>query len=128
VDERRPEAIEANILVEQLIAWGIEPARLIIESRARNTHGNAVECVRIVRERGWTRLLVVTSAFHMQRTQGCFRAEGMDVDLLPVDFRAYDPARYNGRLLPRAGAFNQSSNALRELAGRAIYRLQGYSR
>ena len=45
---------ESQVVAEQLEAWGIESSRLAIEPRSTTTHENAVESVRIARERGWT--------------------------------------------------------------------------
>ena len=97
--------------------------RIVLERGSRNTRENAVESARIVRERGWKTLLLVTSAMHMPRAAASFRAAGLDVDLLPVDHRAGEQA---GNLLPRAEALERSTEALRELAGRAIYRAIRY--
>jgi uncharacterized SAM-binding protein YcdF (DUF218 family) len=123
----RQEMNEATVLVDQLVAWGISKDRLVVEGQARNTHENATLSAAIVRARGWTRVLVVTSAFHMPRAYGCFRAEGLAVDALPVDFRSYGGA-YRGELIPRADHLAESTAALREWLGRLVYRLRGYTR
>lgn len=57
-------ALEATSASRQLEAWGIAKERIVVESRVRNTHENAVESARLARENGWESLLVVTSAFH----------------------------------------------------------------
>lgn len=118
---------EARVLARQLESWGIAPDRLIIEDRSRNTRENAVESARILRERGWPRALLVTSAFHMPRALGCFRAVGLDVDTLAVDLRSDNTPKTLADLLPRTKSLHTSAAALRELAGRLIYRLRGYT-
>lgn len=128
LDPAAPSLIEARVLAQQLLDWGISPERIAIEPRSRNTRENAVESERIAREHGWTHLLVVTSAFHMSRALGCFRAVGLGVDALPVDYRAYDPAKFSGSWLPRATYLDRSTMVLREWLGHGIYRLQGYAR
>ena len=70
----------------------------------------------------------MTSAFHMDRAAGCFRAEGMTFDTLPVDYRTYDPARFSGSWLPRADRLADSTAALREYVGRIVYRAEGYAK
>jgi len=119
-------ASEADVLAEQLEDWGIATDRLVREGASRNTHENAVECARIVRERGWTKLLLVTSAMHMQRAAGCFRAEGLTFDALPVDHRSSNVGIWVS-VLPRADRLQTSTFALRELAGRLVYRARGYA-
>jgi len=120
---------EAHVLARQLIAWGIDPSRVILEDEARNTRENAVYSQRIVKERGFEKVLMVTSAFHMRRAAECFEAVGMKVDRLPVDFRAHAPgAPGSTQWLPRATYLSQSTATLREMAGRWIYRFQGYAK
>jgi uncharacterized SAM-binding protein YcdF (DUF218 family) len=119
---------EGQVLADQLIAWGIDRERLVIEDASRTTHENAVESARVARARGWTRVVLVTSAAHMKRAYGCFAEEGLPVDTLAVDFDAYDPSRHGSPWLPRASALAESTAALRERIGRAIYQLRGWSR
>ena len=128
LDPAEPGLIEARALADQLVDWGISPDRVVVEPHSRNTHENAVESQRIASEHGWTRLLVVTSAFHMPRALGCFRAVGLTVDALPVDYRSYDPSRFSGSWLPRANHLERSSMVLREWFGHGIYWLRGYAR
>lgn len=117
---------EADRLAARLAAWGVPPGRIVVEAASRNTRENAIHSGRMAAAHGWRTLLVVTSAAHVPRALGCFRAVGLEPDVLPVDRRAGD-GRARG-WLPRAGALAKSSEALRELAGRAVYRLAGYTR
>jgi uncharacterized SAM-binding protein YcdF (DUF218 family) len=117
---------EADRLAAKLVEWGISPERVVVEASSRNTRENAIESSRVAAARGWRTLLLVTSAAHMPRAAGCFRAVGLEPDLLPVDFRAGDGR--GGSWLPRAGTLARSTDALRELAGRAVYRVAGYTR
>lgn len=128
VDPSLDEWSEARMLARQLVAWGIDPSRVIVEDRARNTHENAVYSRRIAVERGFREVLVVTSAFHMRRSAECFEAVGMKVDTLAVDFRAHaSPLRLEA-MLPRSGALAESTMTLRETFGLYVYRFQGYAR
>jgi uncharacterized SAM-binding protein YcdF (DUF218 family) len=70
----------------------------------------------------------VTSASHEPRAVGCFRAVGLDVDTLPVDYHSYDPSQTRGSFIPRADKLADSVAALRELIGRFIYRIVGYGK
>ncbi|WP_163861339.1 YdcF family protein [Myxococcus eversor] len=124
----RPEAVvEADVLSRLLQEWGVPAERIVTEGRSRNTRENALESERIISERGWKRLLLVTSAAHMPRAAGCFAAVGLRPDTLPVDARM--PATRPGRLswVPRASSLSQSTDVLRELAGRVVYRLRGWT-
>lgn len=115
---------EAEYLARQLEAWGIEPARVIVEGKARNTAENARFTKALIEERGFRSVLVVTSAFHLPRSLACFRAVGLEPDARPVDFRMREPSA-DSRWFPRAGALADSSHAIREFSGRLIYALTG---
>jgi uncharacterized SAM-binding protein YcdF (DUF218 family) len=120
---------EARMLARQLVQWGIPPGRLILEERARNTHENAVYSKEIAIQRGFAKVLIITSAFHMARAVECFGAVGVPVDTLIVDYRAHRHADgFPKSLLPRASALDESSAYFREVFGLWIYRWQGYAK
>jgi uncharacterized SAM-binding protein YcdF (DUF218 family) len=118
---------EAHVLGKQLQDWGIDASRIVLEDRALNTRENAVESARIARERGFRTLVVVTSAFHMPRALDCFRAVGLEVDALPVDYKSFNWGRSWEGIFPRSGPLRDSTIALHEIAGRWVYRLTGRS-
>jgi uncharacterized SAM-binding protein YcdF (DUF218 family) len=95
---------------------------------SRNTHENAVRSAKTLRDRGWSHVLLVTSALHMPRAAGCFRAEGVAFDTLVVDHLARAPAFRRTSLDPRADALALSTAVLREGFGRVVYRVMGYAR
>ncbi|HEY6099625.1 MAG TPA: YdcF family protein [Anaeromyxobacter sp.] len=117
---------EADRLAAKLAGWGVPPGQIVVEAASRNTRQSAIEVGRLAAAHGWRSLLLVTSAAHAPRALGCFRAVGLEPDVLPVDHRAGDG---RGRSwLPRAGALDKSTEAIHELAGRVVYRLAGYTR
>jgi uncharacterized SAM-binding protein YcdF (DUF218 family) len=123
---RPGEPSEADHLSARLQAWGVPAEAIVVEGRSRNTRENAIETARVVAERGYRSLVLVTSAAHMPRALGCFRAVGLAPDALPVDRHASD--NRDDSWLPRASALAESTDALRELTGRAVYRVAGYTR
>ena len=79
----------------------------------------------LLRDGGYRRLLLITSAFHMRRAAAAFRVQGMVPDLYPVDFRAgtrITPFSF----LPSVGGLHKTTLAIRELVGLIVYRLHGY--
>ena len=73
-----------------------------------------------MRERGWRRPLLVTSAFHMPRSVEEFQRAGVSVAPYPVGF--YTSRRYHGTLLdvvPSGSALRGTSIALKEYLGLA---------
>lgn len=118
---------EARVLARQLVAWGIDPSRLLLEEKARNTHENALYSQHIAAAHAFEKVLVVTSAFHMRRASECYEAVGWNVDTLAVDYRAYGRSA-SLVSLPRATTLSESEKTLREFFGLYIYRARGYAR
>jgi uncharacterized SAM-binding protein YcdF (DUF218 family) len=116
---------ESPLLAEFAARWGLSRARIIVESESRNTHENARYSAEIIRRRGFQKILLVTSAFHMRRALACFRKQGLDPDILPVDFRSaggVDP----GSFIPSSGALELTRQAMREIMGLLAYKVRGY--
>ena len=120
---------EARALAQQLVDWGIDPARILLEERARNTYENAVYSKEIASAQGLDRVVIVTSAFHMRRAEECFHAAHFPVDTFMVDYRVPTERHVSSEwLMPRAAYLHQSTAMLRELFGYWIYRLRGYAK
>lgn len=78
---------EADAVKRMLIAMGVDPGRITVEDRSRDTWENAVFTKAIVQPKSAERWLLVTSAWHMPRSMGVFRAAGFGVEPWPVDYR-----------------------------------------
>lgn len=107
------------------IDLGVDPARIRIEDRSRNTEENARRTRDLVGPGAGRRWLLVTSAYHMPRSVGLFRAAGLDVVPVPVDYRSTDGWR---DLLPGsdlAAGLVALDVATREWVGLLAYRLSG---
>lgn len=118
---------EAEYLADELVRLGVPREQLLIELNANNTRENATLSKPLLEGLGARRVVLVTSAFHMPRAVGCFRAAGIEADVLPVDYRLRDPA-LESHWLPRSEYLSQTTRALRELLGRLVYRLLGYTK
>jgi uncharacterized SAM-binding protein YcdF (DUF218 family) len=118
---------ESRIIKDQLVKWGIDPERIVVDEESRNTHENAIESVRIAKEHGWLTDVLVTSAAHMKRARGCFSKEGLEVDTRQVDYVAYDPDKHRHGWAPRSVTLRDSTLALREHVARLAYKLRGWT-
>jgi uncharacterized SAM-binding protein YcdF (DUF218 family) len=123
---RPGEPSEADLLAGLLSRWGVPASQIVVEGRSRNTRENAIEAARLASDHGWHSLVLVTSAVHMPRALGCFRAVGLSPDTLPVDRRAVKGL--DQAWLPRVLVLSASTDVLRELAGRLVYRVVGYTK
>src|SRR5690606_18278611 len=110
-------ATARRFFVEQ----GIDPERLILEQEARNTAENAQLVAALMDGDGLA--LLVTSAFHMPRSMGLFRKEGVAVQPWPVDYRALPEGGLALDLGDPVDNLDVASTALREWAGLVAYRI-----
>jgi len=77
---------EAQLGKKVLMRLGIECERIIIEDQSRTTAENARLSKIVAAPKQSEKWLLVTSAFHMPRAMGAFRAFGFPVEAAPVDF------------------------------------------
>ena len=84
---------EAAVMAEYLIASGVPADSVIVDNTSFDTRQNIAHAREIMRSRGWTRALIATSDYHMERALWMARAAGMDASGLaaptPHTFRAY---------------------------------------
>ena len=116
------EADEAIIFWKQL---GLDPARIQLEDRSRNTYENAIFTRDLVKPLPGQVWLLVTSAYHMPRAAGLFRAAGFPVKPYPVDYRTEADV---WRLRPTPSlmlGLNRFDSGVREWLGLAAYWLTG---
>jgi len=117
-----PEAAVGKALLAQL---GVEPSRIEIESRSRDTDENARFTYDLVAPKPGETWLLVTSAFHMPRAVGAFRRAGFTIIADPVDYRTAGSSadwRLNHELIAGLGDFG---TAIHEWIGLIAYRLSG---
>jgi uncharacterized SAM-binding protein YcdF (DUF218 family) len=117
---------EADVARRLWTAMGLAPDRVTYEDRSRNTHENATFTRDLVQPKPGETWLLVTSAQHMPRAMGVFRAAGWDPTPWPVNYTTGGSLRaaYDA---PFPTRLNQFEGALREWIGLLAYRLLGRS-
>jgi len=68
-----PEKIEAKIMSSFLERKGVPQQKIILEYKSKNTLQNALYSKDIVEKKGFRKILVITSDFHMERALMIFR-------------------------------------------------------
>jgi uncharacterized SAM-binding protein YcdF (DUF218 family) len=124
-DPNRPEPPCSHVMHDLLLRLGVSAADVVEEDTSANTYENAVESVRILRERGLARVVLVTDASHLERAVRCFRKQGVD----PVPCGClYRTLNFEGTVkdfLPDPGQTRAAHAALHEWLGLAWYALRG---
>ena len=117
---------EAGSMARMLIESGVDPARLILERRARTTWENALFSRDMVRPEPGARWVLVTQAWHMPRSIGAFRAAGWSG--IVAHPAAYDTVGGRPRLRPPlVEGLRLTDIAGKEILGLIGYRLTGRS-
>ena len=74
---------EAEVMRGLAIANGVAPSDIALETRAANTHENVIFTNDILKQRGWRRILIVSSPYHMRRALLTWRKAAPEVDVQP---------------------------------------------
>jgi uncharacterized SAM-binding protein YcdF (DUF218 family) len=110
-----------------LIDCGVREADVLWEHDSRNTRENAVNSAKVLRrEFPGQRYLLITSAFHMRRAEGCFRKAGVRFKPYPADIRSGDNTFRFDVLFPKEEALATSFFLVREWIGYVTYKVMGY--
>ena len=116
---------EAEIMRDLLEVMGVPARAILLEDKSRDTHQNALYTAAMLNQLGIRKILLVTSAFHMRRSEALFAAQGLEVIPAPTDYQRLVGPVTVPRWLPSVGDLWQSTYALHELLGYWIYRYQG---
>ena len=119
---------EAEAARRLFVSAGIDPARLILEDKSRNTYENAVLLKPLLGQKPGENWLLVTSADHMPRSVGIFRQAGVAIVPYPVDYATSGTLR---DVLHVNREFSQglmrTDRAAREWVGLIAYWLAGHT-
>ncbi len=117
---------EAALAARFLVDLGVPESAIIKEDKARDTAENTRFTADICREKGFSRPIVLTSAFHLKRAMILFNRQNLEATPLPAYFLSTgDPTTNWPCLLPEASSLYLSSLALHEYLGIWYYRLVG---
>ncbi len=109
---------EADVFAETLRELGVPDADTLRDSNSRNTFENARLTSRLLEGRGFDRVFLVTSGYHMQRSLLFFRHFGLSPQPLPALTLQADST-----WLPIAGNVAAADTALHEYLGMLQYRI-----
>jgi uncharacterized SAM-binding protein YcdF (DUF218 family) len=105
-----------------LLGLGVPDSAIWVEGRSHSTYENALYSAEILRAKGIHRILLVTAAYHMQRSERCFRKQGFAVTPAPCGFHTL---QFPADLLPDGGAILDHEHMLHEYVGLGWYAVKG---
>jgi uncharacterized SAM-binding protein YcdF (DUF218 family) len=109
---------------------GMPETDILTEEKSVNTHENAVFTKEFLGKNGIStdqEFVLITSAFHMPRSEKCFAKVGLKTIPFPVDYYSHD-IKYDlpSLLYPRAEALYNWQILFKEFLGLLMYRVLGY--
>ncbi|WP_281885252.1 YdcF family protein [Paenibacillus sp. YYML68] len=111
---------EGQLAKRTLLSLGVPEASIKLEDRSRTTEENAEFTKVLLDQHGYTRPILITSAFHMARAMKHFEANGIAVLPYPVDYKASPaslPRTFQQTWTPRSAAMDDLSLVLKEYLG-----------
>lgn len=111
---------DATSMQRFLIEQGIAPERIELDTTSRNTEENAVQTRELLLAAD-APILLVTSAFHMPRSVGLYRAQGFEVVAWPVDYRSTGTESLGVALFEPLANLGTFTVAMREWIGLVAY-------
>jgi uncharacterized SAM-binding protein YcdF (DUF218 family)/glycosyltransferase involved in cell wall biosynthesis len=112
---------EAEVMRGLAVANGVPAEAIVLETQARNTKENVTLSHSLLAQRGWRRILLVSSPFHMRRATMVWKKLAPDVDVVatPVpqsQFYAHD----------RGASLTQIRGLAQEYAAIVLYWWRGW--
>lgn len=120
---------EAEAVKAWLEDWNLVGDREIVSlGQCADTRDEALRFATLTEERGWKRVLLITSATHMRRASATFRAVGVDAVPVPCNYLSLAiteprPIRIG---IPGITGFENFGVWSHEIVGRIMYRRRGW--
>lgn len=121
---------EARQLRNELLIWGIPKEHIFIDSISKNTHENAVESIKVLKNKGLMQdnVLLITSATHMKRAWACFNKAGLKTTPFSTDHFTGPKRSYHWDefIIPSISTTNDWARLTKEWVGYVMYKIMGY--
>ena len=111
---------EGFILKDKAISLGV-PGEILVTDKVKNTYEESIAITKLIPNN--SSIILVTSAFHMQRSKYLFQKQGLNVIPYPVDFKSTNKKFTFLDLVPTVHALSNTSNFIRENIGRLYYKI-----
>lgn len=114
----------AVTMKRELARLGVPEQVIWTEGVSANTHENAVYSAKLLKARRLTRIILVTSSYHMARAELCFKRQGLEVYPAPSGLTKTEIGLE--LLLPTETALRHNEQVLHEVMGLAVYKFRGW--
>jgi uncharacterized SAM-binding protein YcdF (DUF218 family) len=118
----------AVLFQKWFVSWDIPAGQVVYLAPCRNTWEEALAVKELARQQKWSRLLLVSSAYHLRRAEAVFKKTGLDVTSVGCDFQVVGTEKgtqFSGPV-PRSVPIGQLECYLHEELGWWLYRANGW--
>jgi uncharacterized SAM-binding protein YcdF (DUF218 family) len=125
----RPSVPVMTVIQEWIVAWQLSSVTVTNLGICANTHDEALQTKKMQAALSWKKIILVTSALHMKRSEAVFRKLGMDVVPVACDFQVYGVLLSPGNgfsPFPKQRRFKFLSLYLHEVIGWWVYQWRGW--
>ena len=112
---------EGLILKNKAISLGIQEYQILVTEKVKNTYEESIAVTKLIPNN--SSIILVTSAFHMQRSKYLYVNQGFEVIPFPVDFKSTTTKISIMSFLPNLEALRKTSIFIRESIARLYYKL-----
>lgn len=123
----------AEDMASLLKEFGVPDSSLWLDTTSQNTRENAINCAKILKEKGIDKVILLTSAAHMPRSVILFEEQGLTVIPYPVDYTVTQAGweqLWHGNIgstliniFPTSSSLNMTTNVIKEYLGILYYKL-----
>ncbi len=114
---------ESGEMKKLAIKVGVPDKAILLESASRNTYESAKEVKNLLGHQ--KHILLVTSAMHLPRAVRLYQKQGFRLTPVPCGYTVGGTGWGPFTFVPSAGALRQSSQAINEIVGMAVYWMAG---
>ena len=111
---------EGFVLKDKAISLGVSQTKILVTKNVKNTYEESIAVTKLIPNN--SSIILVTSAFHMNRSKYLFEKQGFDVIPYPVDFKTSIAKTSIINFLPSLGSLYSVSLFIRENIGRIYYK------
>ena len=122
-----PELLSMAVVQDWVTHWGLIRSSITNLGTCLTTHDEAVAFKKLKDGQGWTKVVLVTSALHLRRSEALFHKLGMNVIPVAADFEALGVSSESGfSPFPRVHRLYLLSLYAHEKIGWWVYRARGW--
>ncbi|PKN76957.1 MAG: hypothetical protein CVU52_02580 [Deltaproteobacteria bacterium HGW-Deltaproteobacteria-10] len=115
---------EAEVMGQMALRLGVPKEKILIDAKSNNTWEHAVELNKMFAAKN-IYVGIVTSGYHMKRSEKEFKKYFRNVVTLPASYLYYSFGERNVlKYIPQTAALNATATSLRELIGSIWYQIK----